>query len=60
MLFQIHPMIDLMEVVLKIAVMKFHNDFFKKKLGIIMGTNVASILAHTHMYLWIHISEWQC
>ena len=32
--------IELMELVLHSAIMKFHKDFFKQSLGIVMGTTV--------------------
>ena len=38
-----------MELVLKSAVMKFQKDFFKQILGIVMGTNLAPILANICM-----------
>ena len=44
-----HPNIELMELVLKSAVMKFQKEFFKQILGIVMGTNLAPILANIYM-----------
>ena len=35
-----HLIIELMELVLHSAIMKFHKDFFKQSLGIVMGTTV--------------------
>ena len=35
-----------MELVLNSAVMKFQKEFFKQILGIVMGTNLAPILAN--------------
>ena len=38
-----------MELVLSCAVMKFQKKFFKQILGIVMGTNLAPILANIYM-----------
>ena len=43
-----HLIIELMELVLNSAVMKFQKDFFKQILGIVMGTNLAPILANIY------------
>ena len=40
-----------MEMVLNSAVMKFQNDLFKQILGIVMGTNLAPILANKYGYV---------
>ena len=46
-----HLIIELMELVLNSAVMKFQKDFFKQILGIVMGTNLAPILANIYGYV---------
>ena len=46
-----------MELVLKSAVMKFQKDFFKQILGIVMGTNLAPILANIYGYVGRRISN---
>ena len=52
-----HLIIELMELVLKSAVMKFQKDFFKQILGIVMGTNLAPILANIFGYVGIRINN---
>ena len=42
--------IELMELVLNSAVMKFQKDLFKQILGTVMGTNLALILANIYGY----------
>ena len=44
-----HLIIELMELVLKSAVMKIQKDFFKRILRIVMGTYLAPILANIYM-----------
>ena len=39
-----------MELVLSCAIMKFQKKFFKQILGIVMGTNLAPILANIYIY----------
>ena len=46
-----HFIIELMELVLNSAVMKFQEEFFLQILGIVMGTNLAPILANIYMAL---------
>jgi len=41
--------LELMDIVLKGAVMKFQEKFFMQILGIVMGTNLAPILANIYM-----------
>ena len=41
-----HLIIELMEVVLNSAVMEFQKVFYRQILGIVMGTNLAPILAN--------------
>ena len=41
--------LELMDIVLKRAVMKFQEDFFMQMLGIVMGTNLAPIMANIYM-----------
>ena len=41
--------IDLLEVVLKNSLMSFDGEYFQQIFGVIMGTNVAPILAHIYM-----------
>ena len=43
-----HFMLELMKIVLKNAVMKFQEEFFLQILGIVMGTNLAPILANIY------------
>ena len=38
--------IDLLELVLKNSLMEFHGEYFQQMFGIIMGTNVAPIIAN--------------
>ena len=45
-----HLIIELMELVLNSAVMEFQKVFFKQILGIVMGTNLAPILANIYGY----------
>ena len=42
--------IELVELVLKSAVMKIQKVFFKQYLGIVMGTNLLPILANIYGY----------
>jgi len=44
-----HLILELMELVLSSAIMKFQKKFFKQILGIVMGTNLAPILANIYM-----------
>ena len=44
-----HLIIELMEVVLNSAIMKFQKVFYRQILGIVMGTNLAPILANIYM-----------
>ena len=44
-----HLILELMELVLNCAVMKFQEDFFMQILGIVMGTNLAPILTNIYM-----------
>jgi len=44
-----HLIIELMEVVLNSAVMEFLEVFYRQILGIVMGTNLAPILANIYM-----------
>ena len=44
-----HFILELMELVLKGAVMKFQEEFFMQIMGIVMGTNLAPILANMYM-----------
>ena len=44
-----HLIIELMELVLKSAVIKIQKEIFKQILGIVMGTNLAPILANIWM-----------
>ena len=41
--------IDLLELVLENSVMEFHGEYFQQIFGIIMGTNVAPILANLYL-----------
>ena len=41
--------IDLLEVVLKNSLMEFDGEYFQQIFGIIMGTNVAPILANLYL-----------
>ena len=41
--------IDLLELVLKNSLMEFHSEYFQQIFGIIMGTNVAPILANLYL-----------
>ena len=41
--------IDLLEVVLKNSLMEFEGEYFQQIFGIIMGTNVAPILANLYL-----------
>ena len=47
-----HLISELMEIVLKGAVMKFQEEFFMQIMGTVMGTNLASILAYIYVYIW--------
>ena len=40
---------DLLELVLENRVMEFHGEYFQQIFGIIMGTNVAPILANLYL-----------
>ena len=44
-----HFILELMELVLNCAIMKFQEDFFRQILGIVIGTNLAPILIHICM-----------
>ena len=44
-----HYIMELMELVLTSAVMKFQEEFFLQILGIVKGTNLAPILANIYM-----------
>ena len=44
-----HLILELMDIVLKGAIMKFQEEFFIQILGIVMGTNLAPILANIYM-----------
>ena len=44
-----HFIMELMDLVLNSAIMKFQEDFFVQILGIVMGTNLAPILTNTYM-----------
>ena len=44
-----HLILELIELVLNCAVMKFQEDFFMQILGIVMGTNLAPILTNIYM-----------
>ena len=41
--------IDLLELVLENSLMEFHGEYFQQSFGIIMGTNVAPILANLYL-----------
>ena len=41
--------IDLLELVLENSVMEFHGEYFQQIFGIIMGTNVAPMLANLYL-----------
>ena len=41
--------IDLLELMLNNSLMEFHNEYFQHFFGIIMGTNVALILANLYL-----------
>ena len=41
--------IELLELVLKNSLMEFHGEYFQQIFGIIMGTNVAPILANLYL-----------
>ena len=41
--------IDLLELVLANSLMEFHGESFQQNVGIIMGTNVAPILANLYL-----------
>ena len=41
--------IDLLELVLENSVIEFHGEYFQQIFGIIMGTNVAPILANLYL-----------
>ena len=45
----VHFISELMEIVLKVAIMKFQEEIFMQNLGIGIGTNLAPILA-TYIY----------
>ena len=44
-----HLILELMDIVLKGATMKFQEEFFMQIRGIVMGTNLAPILANIYM-----------
>ena len=44
-----HLILELMDLVLKGVVMKFQEEFFMQIMGIVMGTNLAPILANIYM-----------
>ena len=44
-----HLIMELMDIVLKGAVMKFQEEFCMQILGIVMGTNLAPVLANIYM-----------
>ena len=44
-----HLILELMDLVLKGAIMKFQEEFFMQIMGIVMGTNLAPILANIYM-----------
>ena len=44
--------IDLLELVLENSLMVFHKEYFQQIFGIIMGTNVAPILANLYWQNW--------
>ena len=44
-----HLILELMDIVLKGAVMKFQEEFFMQILGIVIGTNLAPILANIYI-----------
>ena len=44
-----HFVIELLDIVLKNSLMSFDKDHFQKKFGIIMGTNLAPILANLYL-----------
>ena len=44
-----HLILELMDLVLKGAIMKFQEEFFIQIMGIVMGTNLAPILANIYM-----------
>ena len=46
-----HFKLELMELVLNYAIMKFQEDFFMQILEIVMGTNLAPILTNIYMGL---------
>ena len=46
-----HLILELMDLVLKGAVMKFQEEFFMQIMGIVMGTNLAPILANIYMHM---------
>ena len=41
--------IDLLELVLENSLMEFHGEYFQQIFGIIMGTNVAPVLANLYL-----------
>ena len=41
--------IDLLEIVLENSSMEFHGEYFQQIFGIIMGTNVAPIIANLYL-----------
>ena len=43
-----HFIMELMELVLNCAIMKFQEEFFMQILGIVMGTNLAPILSNIY------------
>ena len=51
----VHFILEQMEIVLKGAVMKFQEEFFLQIMGIVMGTNLAPILANIYIYIYIYI-----
>ena len=44
-----HFVIELLEIVLKNSLMKFDKEYFQQIFGIIMGTNLAPILANLYL-----------
>ena len=44
-----HFVIELLEIVLKNSLMTFDKEYFQQIFGIIMGTNLAPILANLHL-----------
>ena len=48
----VHFIMELMELVLNYAIMKFQEDFFMQILGIVMGTNLAPIYTTFTWQYW--------